>query len=408
MSSTITILDPAAPPGIAETQGVFKPLETLQGKVVGFIDNAKPNFNHPRRRSRRAAGREVRRARASSSTASVGASVPAPERVDATTLASECDARHHRLGRLRVLHVVECPRQCRSREAGHARADGLLDRVPRRWAARSANALGDAGPADRGDAASVRPAHARRGARDRGAVRRRRSRGSLTGASRSSAARRSRIAQPTRARADRGARRSRRDQPPLPRARAGATGCRSCRRRASASSAMLAATQRAPRRDRRAHRAGLRRGDGRAHRDQRGHGGLRARISAGADRGGRSGRRARSSICRASRRRPIPRRRVAHRQRPDRADARRQRRRQLPGAGHVGERDARPRAAARAAEHRRRAAGRDGPRDARPAGQVHVLLRRERGGEPVGAAARRARIRRASRARSRSSARPAR
>ena len=45
MSSTITILDPAAPPGIAETQGVFKPLETLQGKVVGFIDNSKPNFN---------------------------------------------------------------------------------------------------------------------------------------------------------------------------------------------------------------------------------------------------------------------------------------------------------------------------------------------------------------------------
>ena len=40
-----------------------------------------------------------------------------------------------------------------------------------------------------------------------------------------------------------------------------------------------------------------------------------------------------------------------------------------------------------------RAAGRDGPGDAGPAGQVHVLLRRERRGEPVGAAARRARLR---------------
>ena len=46
MSSTITILDPAAPAGIAAAQRVFKPLETLQGKVVGFIDNSKPNFNY--------------------------------------------------------------------------------------------------------------------------------------------------------------------------------------------------------------------------------------------------------------------------------------------------------------------------------------------------------------------------
>ena len=45
MSSTITILDPAAPGGIAAAQRVFKPLETLQGKVVGFIDNSKPTFN---------------------------------------------------------------------------------------------------------------------------------------------------------------------------------------------------------------------------------------------------------------------------------------------------------------------------------------------------------------------------
>ena len=45
MSSTITILDPAAPAGIAGAQRVFKALATLEGKVVGFIDNSKPNFN---------------------------------------------------------------------------------------------------------------------------------------------------------------------------------------------------------------------------------------------------------------------------------------------------------------------------------------------------------------------------
>jgi hypothetical protein len=45
MSSTITILDPGAPAGIAGARRVFKPLATLQGKVVGFIDNSKPNFN---------------------------------------------------------------------------------------------------------------------------------------------------------------------------------------------------------------------------------------------------------------------------------------------------------------------------------------------------------------------------
>ena len=45
MSSTITILDPVAPAGIVSPQRAFKPLDTLQGKVVGFIDNSKPNFS---------------------------------------------------------------------------------------------------------------------------------------------------------------------------------------------------------------------------------------------------------------------------------------------------------------------------------------------------------------------------
>lgn len=43
--SKIIILDPAATGGIA-TRAPFRPLDTLQGKVVGFIDNSKPNFHH--------------------------------------------------------------------------------------------------------------------------------------------------------------------------------------------------------------------------------------------------------------------------------------------------------------------------------------------------------------------------
>jgi hypothetical protein len=39
------ILDPCAPSG-AGTQRPWISLDTLQGKVVAFIDNAKPNFNH--------------------------------------------------------------------------------------------------------------------------------------------------------------------------------------------------------------------------------------------------------------------------------------------------------------------------------------------------------------------------
>ena len=45
MSSTLTILDPVAPAGVAARGQLFRPLATLQGKVVGFIDNSKPNFN---------------------------------------------------------------------------------------------------------------------------------------------------------------------------------------------------------------------------------------------------------------------------------------------------------------------------------------------------------------------------
>ena len=44
MNNTV-ILDPAAPSGTG-VQRPWKPLDNLQGKVVAFIDNSKPNFNH--------------------------------------------------------------------------------------------------------------------------------------------------------------------------------------------------------------------------------------------------------------------------------------------------------------------------------------------------------------------------
>ena len=48
MNNTVTLYDPTAPrPKPAEKVEFAPPsLDTLKGKVVGFIDNAKPNFNH--------------------------------------------------------------------------------------------------------------------------------------------------------------------------------------------------------------------------------------------------------------------------------------------------------------------------------------------------------------------------
>jgi hypothetical protein len=45
MPVSSVILDPSAPPQRAQSGGGWA-LDQLQGKVVGFIDNAKPNFNH--------------------------------------------------------------------------------------------------------------------------------------------------------------------------------------------------------------------------------------------------------------------------------------------------------------------------------------------------------------------------
>lgn len=44
MSNNI-ILDPTSPAG-AGAQSSWTALDTLHGKVVAFIDNSKPNFNH--------------------------------------------------------------------------------------------------------------------------------------------------------------------------------------------------------------------------------------------------------------------------------------------------------------------------------------------------------------------------
>lgn len=44
MRANTLILDPTTPPAAAATESALG-LDTLKGKVVGFIDNAKPNFN---------------------------------------------------------------------------------------------------------------------------------------------------------------------------------------------------------------------------------------------------------------------------------------------------------------------------------------------------------------------------
>ena len=41
---TQTILEPIAPLGVPRLSE-WRPLDSLEGKVVGFIDNSKPNFN---------------------------------------------------------------------------------------------------------------------------------------------------------------------------------------------------------------------------------------------------------------------------------------------------------------------------------------------------------------------------
>ena len=44
MAGTVTLFDPTAPR--REDSGALQTMAGLKGAVVGFIDNAKPNFNH--------------------------------------------------------------------------------------------------------------------------------------------------------------------------------------------------------------------------------------------------------------------------------------------------------------------------------------------------------------------------
>jgi hypothetical protein len=84
----VLLYDPTAEP--QESAGVAgKKLESLSGKVVGFIDNAKPNFNHlvddiaDLLVANYGVKRVIKRRKRS-------ASVPAPDEV-VRELAGECD-----------------------------------------------------------------------------------------------------------------------------------------------------------------------------------------------------------------------------------------------------------------------------------------------------------------------------
>ena len=122
----IVILEPTARAGAAAPV-TWRSLDTLKGKVVGFIDNAKPNFHHLADDLARAARDTygVRVGRAASQAVGFDARTGRRDRRHRRAVRS----RHHRLRRLRVLHVVECPRQCRGREARHDVAGDLLDGV---------------------------------------------------------------------------------------------------------------------------------------------------------------------------------------------------------------------------------------------------------------------------------------
>ena len=88
MLATIRLFDPTAPRGAASPEPGIRGLR-LAGAVVGFIDNAKPNFHHlvddlaELLQSRHGVARVVRRRKPS-------ASIPADPAVIAA-LAGECD-----------------------------------------------------------------------------------------------------------------------------------------------------------------------------------------------------------------------------------------------------------------------------------------------------------------------------
>ena len=88
MAGTVTLFDPTAP-GRVESAQTSRSMSGLAGGVVGFIDNAKPNFNHlvddlaELLMSRYGVVRVIKRRKKT-------ASVPAPEPM-LREIADECD-----------------------------------------------------------------------------------------------------------------------------------------------------------------------------------------------------------------------------------------------------------------------------------------------------------------------------
>lgn len=84
----VLLYDPCAPPP-ADCAGMGRALDTLADKVVGFLDNAKPNFNHLVDELERllladyGVKRVVKRRKSS-------ASIPAPQEM-VHELAGQCD-----------------------------------------------------------------------------------------------------------------------------------------------------------------------------------------------------------------------------------------------------------------------------------------------------------------------------
>lgn len=89
MTQTVMLFDPTAPRGAAQSAAAQPVLRVLAGATVGFIDNAKPNFNHladdlaDLLQSRYGVAKVIRHRKAS-------ASLPADPAVIAA-LAGECD-----------------------------------------------------------------------------------------------------------------------------------------------------------------------------------------------------------------------------------------------------------------------------------------------------------------------------
>ena len=121
---SVLLYDPTAP-RMERPQQAQQPLAGLAGKVVGFIDNAKPNFNLLVDDLAELLIEQLRRQAGDHAPQALGVGAGARRRDQGACRSNAISSSPVR--RLRVLHVVECPRQCRSGEARPCRAHGLLD-----------------------------------------------------------------------------------------------------------------------------------------------------------------------------------------------------------------------------------------------------------------------------------------